>query len=224
VAVIIPLLPKPDEAIVTNRLKVHFIHFPGFAMAFLASIGTVTADYQSIVGTKHNLSTNPAVTGNVGVCAYCHEVNEESGEVSDQLSRSKPISTFKLYEGATLDKKNTVLGSVSLHCLSCHDGVTPFDALSGSNGTESNNMNTLYPGSSAIMGDDLNNHHPVGAIFSDKYDSEKFATITSAGLKVYDNRLECSSCHDVHGESGFAGFLRKDNAASSLCLTCHIDK
>ena len=221
---IIPLLPEPNEVTVTNRLKVRIIHFPGFAMAFLASIGTVTAYYQSIVGSKHYLPTNLAVTGNVSVCAYCHEVNEESGEVSDQLSRSKPISTFKLYESRMLDKKTTVPGSVSLHCLSCHDGVTPFDALSGSNGTESNNMNTLYPGSSAIMGDDLNNHHPVGAIFSDKYDSEKFTTITGAGLKVYDNRLECSSCHDVHGESGFAGFLRKDNVASSLCLTCHINK
>ena len=207
-----------------NRLKVHIKDLLGFAVAFLASIGTVTADYQSIVGSNHDLSTNPAITGNFGVCAYCHEVDEVSGEVSDQLNRSNPVSTFKLYESASLDNKFTGLGSVSLHCLSCHDGVTSFDALGGSSGTESNNMNTLYPDSQAIMGDDLSSHHPLGAIFSDNHDSEKFATITSAGLKVYDNRLECPSCHDVHGESGFAGFLRKENATSLLCLTCHIDK
>jgi predicted CXXCH cytochrome family protein len=224
VAGVIPLLPKPDEAIVTNRLKVRIKYLPVFTMAFLACMGTVTADYQSLFGSKHDLSANPAITGDFTACAYCHEVDEESGEVSDQLNRSKPISTFKLYESVALDKTITGLGSVSLHCLSCHDGVTPFDALGGSDGTESNNMNTLYPESTAIMGDDLNNHHPVGAIFSDKYDSGKFTTITSAGLKVYDRRLECPSCHDVHGESVFAGFLRTDNTASSLCLTCHIDK
>ena len=205
----------------TNRLKVRIKDLPAFAMAFLAGIGTVTADYQSIAGSKHDLSTNPAITGNFGVCAYCHEVNEESGEVSDQLYRSNPVSTFKPYESESLDNKITGLGSVSLHCLSCHDGVTPFDALGGSNGTESNNMNTLYPDSPAIMGDDLSNHHPLGAIFSDNYDPGKFTTITSAGLKVYESRLECPSCHVAHGESGFAKFLRKDNTSSSLCLTCH---
>jgi predicted CXXCH cytochrome family protein len=209
---------------VTNRLKVHIKDLLGLAVAFLASIGTVTADYQSIVGSKHDLSVNPAITGNVGVCAYCHEVDEESGEVSDQLNRSNPVSTFKLYESASLDNKIAGLGGVSLHCLSCHDGVTSFDALGGSNGTQSNNMNTLYPDSPAIVGDDLSGHHPVGAIFSDSYDSEKFTTIASAGLKVYDSRLECPSCHDVHGESGFAKFLRVDSAASPLCLTCHTDK
>jgi predicted CXXCH cytochrome family protein len=34
-------------------------------------------------------------------------------------------------------------------------------------------------------------------------------------------KMQCSSCHDVHNSAGVLGLLRKSNAGSALCLTCH---
>jgi predicted CXXCH cytochrome family protein len=46
---------------------------------------------------------------------------------------------------------------------------------------------------------------------------------TTGGLRLYGatNTLECGSCHNVHDNTA-APFLRKSNAASALCKTCHI--
>jgi predicted CXXCH cytochrome family protein len=34
--------------------------------------------------------------------------------------------------------------------------------------------------------------------------------------------IECGSCHDVHNSQNLTAFLWKSNAASALCLSCHI--
>lgn len=39
-------------------------------------------------------------------------------------------------------------------------------------------------------------------------------------VKLYSGYVECGSCHNVHSND-FAPFLRKSNASSALCLTCH---
>ncbi|MBI3593131.1 MAG: hypothetical protein HY099_06610 [Nitrospirae bacterium] len=38
---------------------------------------------------------------------------------------------------------------------------------------------------------------------------------------MFSGRVECPSCHDPHDPSRNT-FLRKSNAGSALCLTCHI--
>jgi len=40
---------------------------------------------------------------------------------------------------------------------------------------------------------------------------------------LFSNRMECSSCHDVHNTKAVPGtkLLVKDSAGSALCLTCH---
>ena len=38
---------------------------------------------------------------------------------------------------------------------------------------------------------------------------------------LFNDRLECASCHDVHNSYNQAGLLVKSNADSALCLTCH---
>ncbi|MBN4058944.1 cytochrome c3 family protein [bacterium AH-315-J04] len=36
-----------------------------------------------------------------------------------------------------------------------------------------------------------------------------------------NGRVECTSCHDPHNQSGAPYMLVKSNARSALCLTCH---
>ena len=39
--------------------------------------------------------------------------------------------------------------------------------------------------------------------------------------RLFNGKVECSSCHLVHDPS-IPPFLRKSNAGSQLCLTCHV--
>lgn len=39
-------------------------------------------------------------------------------------------------------------------------------------------------------------------------------------LKLYNGRIECSTCHNPH-DNATASFLRKTNAGSAVCYTCH---
>ncbi|MBI4640756.1 MAG: cytochrome c3 family protein [Candidatus Tectomicrobia bacterium] len=45
-------------------------------------------------------------------------------------------------------------------------------------------------------------------------------------VKLYDNKVECASCHNPHGTevsgANLPLFLRRTNENSTLCLTCHI--
>jgi predicted CXXCH cytochrome family protein len=96
---------------------------------------------------------------------------------------------------------------------------------------------------------DLGGNHPVGVPYpagpAGSYNGiavnaniTGFKAATSAtsltGLRLYFNAgtstgalgIECGSCHDPHGVTATGGgniakFLRKDNAASALCTTCH---
>ncbi|OGT21853.1 MAG: hypothetical protein A2V90_05775 [Gammaproteobacteria bacterium RBG_16_57_12] len=98
------------------------------------------------------------------------------------------------------------------------------------------------------IGADLRNDHPVGITYpatgtpnfnvpaNENVGKAKFfgadSTLNKSDIRlVYSSgayKVECTSCHDPHGVpsagtgSTFVGsFLRKDNAGSALCLTCH---
>lgn len=43
---------------------------------------------------------------------------------------------------------------------------------------------------------------------------------SNADVKLFAGGIECGSCHDAHNP-GIVPFLRKSNAGSALCLTCH---
>ncbi|MBF0283666.1 MAG: cytochrome c3 family protein [Magnetococcales bacterium] len=120
-------------------------------------------------------------------------------------------------------------------CLACH---------SGPDGPEVATDFTVF-----AIGTDLRNDHPVGIDIPSGRIGKDFAapTATLDRVSFYDAdgdskadsnevryyktgdsyRVECASCHDPHGVAPSDGapfnpsFLRKSNASSALCLTCH---
>jgi predicted CXXCH cytochrome family protein len=125
-------------------------------------------------------------------------------------------------------------GSVSLLCLSCHDGSIAVNSYGNdaqlSKSTGSNRISTTY-----VIGQDkyLGNHHPIGF----DYDAVQAADIeirnadtamlTPASFvrdHLYTNgsNMECATCHSVHnnGNTGETLLWRSDQN-SELCLTCH---
>lgn len=125
-------------------------------------------------------------------------------------------------------------GSVSLLCLSCHDGSVAVnsygngDQLSVSTG--SNTISTSY-----VIGQDkyLGNHHPIGFNYDAvqagdveirSADTAMLTPTTFVRDHLYTGSeyMECATCHAVHnkGNTGERLLWRSDQN-SELCLTCH---
>ncbi|MDP2068539.1 MAG: cytochrome c3 family protein [Lutibacter sp.] len=195
------------------------------AVAFI----TVVSFGQTIVGSAHDFK---AASWNASgeICKTCHTPHNAVTGISAPLwNHQVTTQTFTLYTTAVSPTFNGTTaqpdGSSKL-CLSCHDGVTKVDNFNGvTTGT------TSITGA-ANIGTDLSNDHPVsflydaalatadGGLFNPAVAlSGKGSTITADLLLA--NKMQCSSCHDVHNGSGVNNLLVKTNAASALCLTCH---
>ena len=199
-------------------------------MAGLAGVvmnGAAMAAPVGITGSAHDFSGktwNPSGE----ICRVCHTPHNADTSVTGAplWNHEVTTSTFTLYSSSTLDAAMAQPGGPSKLCLSCHDGTVAIDNFGGkTNGT---NFVTGYD----LLGVNLSNDHPISFIYNatlatadgDLYDP----TTQNSGLggtidadMLIDNKLECSSCHDVHNGSGLSDLLVKANGSSSLCLTCH---
>lgn len=141
-----------------------------------------------ITNTKHNLGTAPGGTGvnqfsGTGeICVFCHTPHGADTTAAVPLwNRTLPSAgSFTTYDSlgtSTLDGKTLPVGSVSIACLSCHDGVTSMSAVinapgSGATGdaawvagTWSGTNQTggkIAAGLITNIGTDLRNDHPIG--------------------------------------------------------------
>jgi hypothetical protein len=124
-------------------------------------------------------------------------------------------------------------------CQSCH-------SVSG----DQNDPSTITSFDVFYIGTDLRNDHPVGVRYPNVFPNSDFKEPTAVRgnlrffdtngnqradvneVRLYDtgdsHEVECASCHDPHGVptagpgSTFTpSFLRKSNAGSAMCLTCH---
>ena len=96
------------------------------------------------------------------------------------------------------------------------------------------NIGENFPGSggSGFEVNNLANDHPVSFIFDqalidvDAAGGTAKLTLPTAGdpVKLFgpaSNRLECTSCHNVHDDA-IEPFLVRSNTGSALCFTCHL--
>jgi len=102
-------------------------------------------------------------------------------------------------------------------------------------GTGASNIMT---GGGPFLGLDLRNDHPITIIYEQARAATptEFNTQTIVGSKItvgatlplplfgtttLNATVECASCHNPHNNTNTL-FLRKSNASSALCLTCHV--
>ena len=81
-----------------------------------------------------------------------------------------------------------------------------------------------------VLGTNLANDHPISMPYptaTQDPDFQRPPSVTGGwggqtqmDVKLFTGSVECGSCHNVH-DPDQAPFLRKSNAASALCLTCH---
>jgi predicted CXXCH cytochrome family protein len=123
----------------------------GFAAAFaLGALLAAGAANAGIANTKHNLSTSGTgavhvSTGTEEICVFCHTPHGSDITAPVPLwNKQLPTSTYQTYaqlNSSTIDGQILNVGSVSLACLSCHDGTQAMDNIinaPGSNGYAAN--------------------------------------------------------------------------------------
>jgi len=197
-----------------------------------------------IAGTAHDFSIQGYSGGQI--CIACHTPHGGNTTVTDAplWNHAVTTATYTLYSSSTLNAGPLAQPSgVSKLCLSCHDGTVAIDSFGGATGT--NFVTGTKAMGSAAQGS-LANDHPIGFIYDaalvtldgSLHNTTNSVTIgtggtrtrtgTIASLLLFNGRLECASCHDVHntftasnGVGGGAPLLRVSKAGSAICLTCH---
>lgn len=189
-----------------------------------------------IAGTAHDFSTETWAPAENRMCGVCHVTHNAMAEPGAPLwnHQSTAVASYTLYSSPTFDPHGGTTisnpGTSSKLCLSCHDGTIALDNFGGTTtGTSYINGGALIGG---MTGDNLGNEHPISFEYTDALaalDGGLFApSSTNSGLggtieqdMLFNNRLECASCHDVHNKYGVEHLLKMSNTHSQLCLTCH---
>ncbi len=198
------------------------------ALVSVLLLGMVAIGFgQTIVGSAHDFS-NENWNNTTEICVVCHTPHNANVTVADAPLWNHEVTqaTFTLYNSSTLDATMGQPDGASKLCLSCHDGTVAVDNFGGQT-----NGNEFITGDD-LLGTDLSNDHPVSFTYDATLattDGGLFdPTTTNSGLggtidadMLYNSKLQCASCHDVHNGSGVANLLVKSNATSALCLTCH---
>ena len=211
-------------------------------LAIVLCAGVASA--ATVVGSAHDMTTH-SITGMVTnqVCVFCHTPHM-SASANQQVplwnhTASAHTASYGSYTSPTLNASISGLDptvgmgslSVSMLCMSCHDGTSgvnvlykqPLDGSAG-NATLIGAIGT----GSADLGTTLTDDHPVNFVYDSALATADGGLTTPADassvdgvLPLYTGTMQCASCHNVHDPSN-TPFLRATNAASGLCLRCHV--
>ncbi len=236
----------------------------GLVLAFSSIVMATSTPGGGIVGTSHDLSSAgrgasfgdlaEQTTGQDRICIYCHAPHNTMPVGSNGRYTYTPLwnhavtaQVYNTYSNGTDEPNGTQHasyaealaaqpGSVSMLCLSCHDGTVATNAYGGwvpGQATGAGDRKIAAGTRASIgAGGDLSNHHPVGMPYDPNLDSELYPATTTVNAKagvsltindlLWNGNVECTSCHDVHNTQN-AGwkFVWADEHNSGLCLTCH---
>lgn len=193
------------------------------AIVLTVSIPPMTLSGATISGTSHDLS---AMTNSAGqICVTCHTPhNAQAAQLVPLWNHAATAATFTLYSSSTLKAVPGQPSNQSKACLSCHDGTVALDSFGGKTPAGGG----LMTGEDKL-GTDLSDDHPVSFTYDAALATANGGLVTPASaasvdsakvVPLFGGKLECASCHNPHDNTN-THFLRKANAGSALCLTCH---
>lgn len=180
-------------------------------------------------------------------CLTCHDGQQAIDAIlnmpgSGQYSATADPTTWNPLKAGLPSNYKSVQHRSMIGCMACHGPDTGFETVAtdftafmlGTDLSNDHPVGVVFP-TAAGSGTDWN--EPDGtranaAGTSKFFDENGNGRMDKTDIRLYDSgsgaSVECASCHDPHGvPSGGAGstfnrtFLRKDNAASAVCLTCH---
>jgi predicted CXXCH cytochrome family protein len=201
----------------------------------IAAACLAAAAVADVVGTAHDFSGLTWAGGEI--CKPCHTPHFADPTVSFLWAHTMASTSYTLYDGTvTGPGGQDSLDQRSRMCLSCHDGSIALNDYYDSGGPPTFIDEPFRIGAGGNLTDD----HPIGvsAEYPISGSTDFNAPVLSpSGLYGFggdfspdvplypfwgEQVVSCSSCHDAHGRAGVDRLLRRDNAESALCLTCHI--
>jgi predicted CXXCH cytochrome family protein len=211
------------------------ILFCGVTSALALDIHATNPNTSSALGldirsTKHNLSIsgpgNITASSENRICIFCHIPHQKGTATRYLWNRSDPANPYIPYFSSTLKADVGQPTGSSRMCLSCHDGTIALGAITSS-ATEipfKGGIRHMPYDSSSNLGTDLSDDHPVSFVYDDMLALEnrqlKEPSALPAQVKLEDDQLQCTACHDPH-HNPYGQFLVMDNSASALCRACH---
>jgi predicted CXXCH cytochrome family protein len=123
-------------------------------------------------------------------------------------------------------------------CMSCHDGTVAVNSLGNKStfgtptmgsGNELDGTAKLAAGREANLGTSLTNDHPINFTYDAALATADGGLVTPASaswvdaahtIPLFGAKVQCASCHEPH-KTTHGSFLRKANAGSAVCVTCH---
>ena len=220
----------------------------GLSLGIATPAGAVWPDGVVVNETVHNLSRTATVFpmstlfADYGdACVYCH--SPHGGVEGRPLwNREAPTGPYRMYDSGSIDMiADPQPTGISLMCLSCHDGTMGLDEVvnhpndyagqplgepietcatdchNGGNPDGGFNWENVW-----LDPDKLRDHHPISILYDPSRDPDfnSVASVEAAGLRLFDGKVQCASCHDPHSQQ-FSPFLRVANSGSSICFVCH---
>lgn len=221
--------------------------------------------HDPIIGSKHDfvgLNKRAGVRAMGGVayadygnpCVYCHLPPSEAmtdsamyGGIEGWNRFSPAGENYKPFTSNTLDAQVRSPNSISLLCLSCHDGTMALDMvlfkpaefktrqdaslhmkMNGGNNIDScgkcHDGRVAHDIKAKVLGTDSSDEHPFSLEYGGmnwKDAGFKMPHKTNGfnnGVKIYDGNVECASCHDIHSSTNEVLLTVRREI---LCETCH---
>jgi predicted CXXCH cytochrome family protein len=201
-------------------------------IAAILLLPTQRALNAGIAGTPHDMSSKG--WGTTEMCKFCHTPHlAQSVSGAPLWNHKTTTATYTLYSSSTYQGGGSQPGPTSLLCLSCHDGTVAIDSFAN-NGVLQTGTHMMPSTNQVGAASSLASDHPIAFT----YDAALVTADTTArgggaaqlatpasgvvnGLPLYNNKLECATCHSSHDNAN-GKFLRVGNAGSAMCLKCHI--
>lgn len=197
------------------------------SLAIIGGLGVCTTTPAAITGSKHDFTSTNWAGGQI--CLPCHAPHNNKNATGELLWNHdmSSVTNYELYSSPTFDANGTgALNTVTLtpsgiskFCLSCHDGTVALDAYGNhvsTSGTITGNAN---------LGTKLSDDHPVSFLYDATLATTDGGLVSPANLpaeiRLFDGKMECASCHDVHNKHTLPALLNVSNDGSGLCLSCH---
>lgn len=241
--------PLPIHALISTRVGGLL---PFALAGFLALSGTASLLRASgIGGSKHDLSTtySPAASQ---VCMYCHTPHHANNTLTGINAPlwNRVVTRNKVFVPYSSPSMMGIAGdpnqTISALCLGCHDGTLAYGSVFGFSRSDKHDLingpglgqtedyancqrchQSIYGTGTERwkLGLNLSNDHPIAvnypAIPLARFQTPPDPLKGWPDARLYVGKVECPTCHKVH-DPGIPPFLRKSNAGSALCLTCHL--
>lgn len=178
-----------DEIMKKSLLRSFATRWAGSAAVVMLAVGVLGSSQvlaaTGITNTKHNLTSTGTgsnqfspTSGGGEICVFCHTPHGADTSASVPLWNRKladpaTYTTYNSLGTSSLDGATVAVGSVSIACLSCHDGAQAMNTMINQPGSGGYNAGgttewagtwsgSNTPTGIALIGTDLQNDHPIG--------------------------------------------------------------